>query len=277
MPNLLNQGIFLTLLLIVVCSFSLLLYALIECYDGLTRWWIKRKILRNPSVGYREEDILVYGERGCEYRYRMKETMVPKKGMTVEWISRRQRMNPFEKGLSQAPTFWYGLLCGIALDIKIVVGTLLFTGVLCFVYLIPISTKEALFTQVVMKMAGIQHVKVKYKEGGWLAMEGIRYTTTDHREEPFVANIHPLQWLFFGKPASVTRYRGKPYGNVTYEVYHDAIGNLTFLKEGQKVTGHRQGGKIVWEQHQGTGIRRKKIAGHKLPAQKGGARLVDTE
>lgn len=259
-----------------ILFFIIFLYALVECYDAFMRWRIKRKILLKPSIGVLEEGAFSYEERGILYRYRFKAGRDPSKKPVVEWISRSQRKNPVKSEVSTFPRLIHSFLYNVTLDTPWVVALLIVTSLLSFRFLLPPSYKETFFGRLIEGVSGLRNVHVEYGEKGTLHIRGVRHTAVDQRAEPFVVTVEPVDWLFFGKPAYVTRERGDPYGSVTYEVYHDAAGNPTFLKEGRRVTGYRTKEGITWKESEGTGIREGKVTGHLSSGSQKGPTLIDT-
>lgn len=236
MPYPLKELIFLALISSLVLAPLFLLYASVKWYDNFVRYQIKKKIVRNPSIGHPKGNAFVYEERGYEYRYRIQEPDLPGQKQAVEWLSRYRRESP-KGGVS----LLVSLLLGAELDPKIVVGILFLTVSLCLNFFVPGSLKETLVAQAVARITGIQEVQVMAEADGWVRLKGIRVAAAGRRPELFEVRVRPLDWIVFGKPAAATRYRDQPYGPVTYEIYHDALGWPVVLKGGRLLRIRREG------------------------------------
>lgn len=244
------MGYFFQILLVLVgvwvstLSLLLVLKLLFKIYDAVIRWTIRRKIRKDPLIGDRQVDTFVYDQKGYRYHYRLTQTEGSPPKTRVVWLSRLTRTNPAEKRLSHFHQLWEALFYGANLDTRVVIGALVASIALCVAFLTSLSTKEALLTEIVMRVTGIPDLKVKSDEKGKLRISGQQRLSGGGKAEPFNVVVDPIEWVFSGKPAYVTRYAGgQP---VTYEVYHDGKGNVALMKDGHRIVGHPQGDKIVW-------------------------------
>ena len=224
-------------------SFLLFLNFIFKGYHAAIRWTVKRAILKNPLVGYPEGDTFVYLQKGYKYRYQLIQAPKPHAKAKVVWISRWERTDPLKKKLSDLHRFW-GLLSRVLyLDMRVMMGALMLCVGIFYVCLIPVSAKEVFLTEVAKKVTGLP-LRVKAEEKGKIRIMGQQQVSGGGKAESFDVVVDPIEWVFSGKPAYVTRYGGgKP---ATYEVYRDG-GNVTFTKDGHQIVGHPRGKEIVWE------------------------------
>lgn len=236
---------------------------------------LRKRIKNNPYVGQEASDeTYLYGQDGYSINYRIIKLSGGK--VRIEWISHKCRLGAYEGKIKRIRQkfldFWYYqkwlFFFRPPILLIVIVGMLLFYSEVMETQ----ETKMARLKGVIAAAVGTNPKDMQYIGDGWLEVSGQRKIPRERISEPIKYTFNPLRWLFFPEAVdSITRWRGRPFGYVTYPVVYNKRGEVWLSKENTWRHGRISGETIEWDIPQGS----RKVAGHEISIEDKKLKIID--
>lgn len=231
---------------------------------------LKKKIKKNPYTG--KEDIDgTYDYKQGNYSIRYRIVKLPQGKETIRWISQRRRLSAYEEGTKRLKQrlfqFWHYQGWLIFFRPPVLFLLIISFFLLYFGLIETQKTKVERYKWIVASVTGVSPSQIQYIGDGWLQIFGQRKTAVDKISEPIRYKVNPFRWLFSSEAGFISRWRGEPYGYVTYPVVYNERGEVWLNKEGTWRHGKISGKTVKWDTPQGTGIRAGRVTEHEISTQ----------